>query len=104
VSVMEKNPTDRRIDDLALRGDRFEADVKDRFDKVDRDFVKVDGRFERFEDKVDVRFDKVEARLGEMATKDQLAEINARFDKWGKIVTSGVVTIVAAVILKLMGI
>jgi tetrahydromethanopterin S-methyltransferase subunit G len=43
---MEKSSTDIRIDDLGSRSDRFEADVKDRFDKVDK-------RFDKLESKVD---------------------------------------------------
>jgi hypothetical protein len=35
--------TDERLDDAADRLARFEADVKDRFDKVDARFDKVDG-------------------------------------------------------------
>jgi hypothetical protein len=43
---MEKSSTDIRIDELGSRSDRFEADVKDRFDKVDK-------RFDKLESKVD---------------------------------------------------
>jgi len=56
---MEKSSTDIRIDDLRGRSDRFEADVKERFDKVDKRFDKVDKRF----DKVDKRFDKLESKV-----------------------------------------
>jgi hypothetical protein len=62
VSVIEKSSTDKCIDDLAGRVDRFEGDVKERFDKSDR-------RFDRFEDKVDARFDKVDARLDQQDGK-----------------------------------
>lgn len=50
---MEQSPTDKRIDELAGRSDRFEADVKERFDRVDKRFDKVDKRFDRLESKVD---------------------------------------------------
>ena len=89
---MEKSSTDIRIDEVAGRVDRFEADVKGRFEKVDR-------RFDRFEDKVDARFDRLDARFD---------RLDARFDRWGKIVGGGVVTavgtIVAGVIAKLLGV
>jgi phage shock protein A len=97
---MERNPTDKRIDDLSGRVDRFE-------DKVDR-------RFERFEDKVDARFDTVLTK-DEFATAEkvqtirfefiaaQMAEIDARLDKWGKTMAGAVVAIAVGVILKLLG-
>ena len=66
---MEGSETDKRIDDLAGRSDRFEADVKERFDRVDRRFDKVDRRFDWFEDKVDLRFEQVDARLDKQDAK-----------------------------------
>jgi hypothetical protein len=93
---MEPTSTDKRIDDLSDRVGRFEDNVDRRFDKVDR-------RFERFEDDVDTRFDKVDAQFAGLATKEELAKIDVRLDKWGKIVSSGVVVIVGGVILKLIG-
>jgi hypothetical protein len=86
---MERSSTDKRIDDLSGRVGRFEG--------------KVDRKFERFEDKVDARFDKVDAVFKEVATKEELAKIDARLDKWGKVMTSGMVVIVGGVILKLLG-
>ena len=60
---MDREWTDKRMDDFAGRVDRFEANVDGRFDKVDRRFDRfetdVDGRF----DKVDRRFDKIDAKL-----------------------------------------
>ena len=44
---MEDDWTDKRMDDFADRVGRFEGDVKERFDKVD-------GRFDRLEAKVDI--------------------------------------------------
>jgi hypothetical protein len=79
---METGSADKRVDDLVGRADRFEADVK--------------GRFDRSEDKVDVEF-------GEMATKEQMEKLDARFDRWSKIGISGVATIAVAVIIKLIG-
>jgi hypothetical protein len=101
---MEDERSEKRIDDLAGRADRFEADVKTRFDKVDREFAKADHRRERFEDKVDERFDKVDERFKGVASKEDLAKLGARLDNWGKIITGGVVTIVSAVILKMFGV
>jgi hypothetical protein len=43
---MEEDWTDKRMDDFADRVGRFEGDVKERFDKVDK-------RFDRLEAKVD---------------------------------------------------
>jgi thymidylate kinase len=60
---MERSEGGKRIDELAGRSDRFEAEVKQRFDKVDQKFDKVDQKFERFEDKVDARFDKQDHKL-----------------------------------------
>ncbi|MCW2978721.1 MAG: hypothetical protein JWO14_448 [Solirubrobacterales bacterium] len=44
---MEEDWTDKRMDDFADRVGRFEGDVKERFDKVDK-------RFDRLEAKVDM--------------------------------------------------
>lgn len=104
---MERNPTDKRIDDLSGRVDRFEDKIGQRFDKVDR-------RFERFEDNVDARFDtvltkdeftraeKVQTIRFEFVAA-QMAEIDARLDKWGKTMAGAVVAIAVGVILKLLG-
>jgi phage shock protein A len=94
---METSSTDKRLDEFSDRQDRFEKNVDRRFEAVDRRFDSVDRRFERFEDKVDARFDLT-------ATKEQLEKLDARFDRWGKIVSGGTVTIVAAVILKVFGV
>jgi transposase len=94
---MEDERSEKRIDDLAGRADRFETDVKVRFDKVDRELAKADHGRERFEDKVDARFDK-------MATNEQVDAINCRLDNWGKVITTGVVVIVGAVISKVCGV
>jgi hypothetical protein len=109
---MERSPTDKRIDDLADRQGRFEENVGRRFDRFER---RVDDRFERFEDKVDARFERVDQRFEQVVTKDEFTKaeevhrvrmdgLNARFDRWGKIVAGGTVTIVGAVIVKLLGI
>jgi thioesterase domain-containing protein len=116
---MERAPTDKRIDDLADRQGRFEENVDRRFDRferrVDAQFDRVDARFEQFEDKVDARFEQVDRRFEQVVTKEEFTKaeeahrermdgLNARFDRWGKIVTGGTVTIVGAVIIKLLGI
>jgi hypothetical protein len=98
---MERTPTDKRIDDLADRQGRFEENV--------------DRRFDRFERRVDARFEQVDRRFEQVVTKEEFTKaeevhrermdgLNARFDRWGKIVTGGTVTIVGAVIVKLFGI
>jgi hypothetical protein len=53
---MERDWSDKRMDDFADRVDRFEANVDKRFDKVD-------GRFDKVDAQVDARFDKVESKL-----------------------------------------
>lgn len=40
----------------------------------------------------------------EKARDAQLARLDARFDRWGKIVSGGVVTIVVAVVAKVLGV
>jgi hypothetical protein len=59
---MDREWTDKRMDDFADRVDRFEANVDRRFDKVDE-------RFDRFEAQVDRRFGKVEASIERLASK-----------------------------------
>jgi len=117
VKLMDPTPTDKRIDDLSDRVGRFEQNVDRRFDriedKVDERFAKVDDRFDKVDDrfdkvgerfaKVDDRFDNVGEQFMRLATKEELAEIGARLDRWGKVVSSGVVVIVGGVILKLIG-
>jgi hypothetical protein len=53
VTMTGEDWTDKRMDDFVGRVERFEGDVKDRFDTVDRQFDKVDRRFDRLESKVD---------------------------------------------------
>jgi hypothetical protein len=104
---MEASPTEKRIDDLSGRVGRFE-DRFERFeDKVDARFDRVDERF----DKVDGRFEKVDERFDQTATKEDIARIEARLDRWGKVVTSGVIAISGSVVtvacgafLKLLGV
>ena len=43
---MDREWTDKRMDDFADRVGRFEGDVKDRFDKVDERFDRVEGRID----------------------------------------------------------
>ena len=44
---MDREWTDKRMDDFADRVGRFEADVKDRFDKVDLRFDKLDSKLDK---------------------------------------------------------
>jgi hypothetical protein len=109
---MERTPTDKQIDDLADRQGRFEENVGRRFDRferrVDDRFDRVDESFDRFEDKVDARFEQVvtkdEFKKSEEVQRERMDGLNARFDRWGKVVTAGTVTIVGAVIVTLLGI
>jgi hypothetical protein len=108
---MERSSTDKRIDDLSGRADRFEENVDRRFDQVDR-------RFERLEDKIDARFDKVDARFDRnddrFLTKEEfrkasevtavrLDRIDDRLDRWGKVMTGGMAAIAASVVAKVLG-
>ncbi len=88
---MDREWTDKRTDDLADRVGRFEADVKDRFDKVDARFDKVDERFDRADAVEGARFAAVHA---------ELATVSAKMDRMNRRVTSGLVTVVGAVIIK----
>lgn len=64
---MDREWTDKRIDDLAQGVDRRFDQVDERFDRferrVDQRFDKVDARFDRFEGEVKDRFDRVEAEV-----------------------------------------
>jgi archaellum component FlaC len=116
--AMEASSTHKRIDDLSGRVgrfedrfERFEDKVEARFDKVDARFDKVDARFDKVDarfDKVDGRFERVDESLKGLATKEEMTKLDARFDRWGKIVSGGVVTavgaIVAGVVAKLLGV
>jgi hypothetical protein len=93
--VMDSEWTDKRMNDFVGRVGRFEGDVKERFNRVDREFDKVDLRFDRFEGdvkksfaKVDARFDKVEAELG------------GKIDRMTRVLVGGLVTVVGSVIIK----
>lgn len=48
--MMDRDWTDKRMDDFAGRVDRFEANVDKRFDKFEAD---VDRRFDTMETKLD---------------------------------------------------
>jgi predicted nuclease with TOPRIM domain len=64
---MDREWTDKRVDDLAQGVDRRFDQVDERFDRfersVDQRFDKVDARFDRFEGEVKDRFDKVDERF-----------------------------------------
>jgi hypothetical protein len=46
VTVIGEEWTDKRMDDFVGRVERFEGDVKDRFDHVDGRFDKVDAKLD----------------------------------------------------------
>jgi uncharacterized protein YjbJ (UPF0337 family) len=102
---MEDEWTDKRMNDIAGRVDRFEGDVKERFDRVDRQFDKVEQRFDRFEGgvkenfaKVDARFDKVDSRFDKVEVDSK--ELGGKIDKMSRRLTGGLITVVGAVIIK----
>jgi hypothetical protein len=82
VSVMDREWTDKRTDDLADRVGRFEANVDRRFDQVDARFDKVDARF----DKVDERFDRADERF------DRVDQASAKLNRtiWAGIIVVGI--------------
>jgi flagellar capping protein FliD len=63
---MDREWTDKRIDDFSDRVGRFEANVDKRFDKVDERFDRFEADVDRRFDKVDGRFDRVESKLDTM--------------------------------------
>jgi uncharacterized protein YjbJ (UPF0337 family) len=60
---MEDEWTDKRMNDFAGRVDRFEGDVKERFDRVDQRFDRFEGDVKENFAKVDARFDKLEGKV-----------------------------------------
>jgi hypothetical protein len=88
---MEKEWTDKRMNDFTGRVGRFERDVKERFDKVDQ-------RFDRFEGDVKEDFAKVDARFDKVGADSK--ELGAKMDKMTRRLTSGLITVVAAVVIK----
>ena len=114
--VMNREGTDKRIDDLTGRVGRFEESVKERFDQVDDRFDRFEGdvkdRFDRFEGdvkvnfaKVDARFDKVDARFDKADARFDKAEagskeLGEKIDKMTRVLISGLVTVVGAVVIK----
>jgi hypothetical protein len=113
---MDRDWTDKRMDDFAGGVDRrFDQvdrrfdDVDRRFDEVDRRFDEVDARFDRverrfdrFEDKVDARFGKVDRDTKEGFAKSEaaIASLGDKVDRMSRTVIGGLFTIVAAVIIK----
>lgn len=45
------------------RFDRLEANLENRFEKIDQKFEKIDQRFEKFEEKIDQKFEKLEKKI-----------------------------------------
>jgi predicted secreted Zn-dependent protease len=119
-AVMNREGTDKRIDDLTGRVGRFEESVKERFDRVDDRFDRFEGdvkdrfdrfegavkdRFDRFEGdvkvnfaKVDARFDKADARFDKAEAGSE--ELGKKIDKMTRVLISGLVTVVGAVVIK----
>jgi uncharacterized protein YjbJ (UPF0337 family) len=60
---MEDEWTDKRMNDFAGRVGRFEGDVKERFDRVDRQFDRFEGDIKENFAKADARFDKLEGKV-----------------------------------------
>ncbi len=87
--------TDERLDDAADRLTRFEANVDNRFDRLERG---VDHRF----DKMDAQFERADAVEGARfaAVHAEIATFTSKMDKLNRRVTSGLLTVVAAVIIK----
>jgi archaellum component FlaC len=99
---METNSTDKRIDDLAGRVERFEDRVGRFEGRVGGFENRVDQRFERLEDKLDVRFEKVEADAKERSANSDAAigDLGEKIDGMSRWLIRGLVTIVGAVIIK----
>jgi hypothetical protein len=101
---MDRDWTDKRMDDFADRVGRFEANVDRRFDKVDERFDKVDERF----DKVDVvtkeRFEEADALEKERfaAVHAELAVASRKADKVNWTLIGGVATILATSVGKIL--
>lgn len=91
---MDRDWTDKRIDD-------FRGEVNRRFEEVDRRFDKVDRRF----DKVDAKFDKVEAAAKERSANSDaaIAALGTKLDKTHRWLMGGLGTIVVAVLLESLG-
>jgi hypothetical protein len=100
---MDREWTDKRMDDFA-------GGVNRRFDEVDTRFDRVERRFDRFEDQIEKQFGKVDSRFGkvEADTKEgfakneaAIASLGEKMDKMSRKLMSGMFTVVLAVILKL---
>ena len=99
---MNREWTDKRIDDFADRADRFEANIDRRFGKVDQRFDRFEGDVNRRFDKVDKWFDKADAVENERfaGVHAELATVSSKMDKMNRRVMSGLITLVGAVIIK----
>jgi hypothetical protein len=60
---MEREWTDKRMDDFAGRVGRFEANVKERFDKVDERFDKVAADIKATSARSDAQFEALNAKI-----------------------------------------
>jgi len=92
VTVMDREWTDKRTDDLADRVGRFEADVDRRFDEVDK-------RFDRLDDATKERFDKADALEMERfaAVHAELAVASKKTDKMIWILMGGFLSVIAGI-------
>jgi uncharacterized membrane protein len=94
---MDREWTDKRLDDLADRVGRFEGNVDRRFDKVD-------DRFEKAEVVTKERFEKADALEKERfaAVHAELAVASKKADKMNWTLIGGVATILATSVGKIL--
>jgi tetrahydromethanopterin S-methyltransferase subunit G len=88
--VMDREWTDKRMDDFVDRFGRFEGDVKERFDRVD-------ARFDRLEGSVDARFGKIDARFEKV--DERFDRLEAKVDTTNRTIWAG---IFVAVVVKIL--
>ena len=101
---MDRDWTDKRMDDLADRVGRFEGNVDRRFDKVDERFDKVDRQFEQAEGITKERFDKADALEKERfaAIHSELAVASKKADKTIWTLVGGFVSVLATIVAKFL--
>jgi hypothetical protein len=99
---------DRRFDEVDRRFDRFEADVKDRFAKVDRQFEQAEvvtkERFDKAEVVTNERFDKADVLEKERfaAVHAELAIASKKADKMNWTLIGGFVSVLATIVGKIL--
>ena len=94
---MDRDWTDKRMDDLADRVGRFEGNVDRRFDKVDRQFEQAEGITKE-------RFDKADALEKERfaAIHSELAVASKKADKTIWTLVGGFVSVLATIVAKFL--